>query len=91
MLGKLVRGISSLIVVLSALNVGIIGVTHHQVNIMARLGIEGTSSIGRFVFIIIGIAGLICLISFFRCCKKSHCHSESSSKSCCHHVHSDKE
>ncbi|AEB41587.1 DUF378 domain-containing protein [Chlamydia pecorum] len=93
MLGKLVRGISSLIVVLSALNVGIRGISHHQVNVMARLGLEGPSLLGRIVSIIIGLAGVICLLGFFGCCRKkschSHCHGESS-KSCCHH-HSDKE
>ncbi|AAP05036.1 DUF378 domain-containing protein [Chlamydia caviae] len=70
MLGKLVRGLSSLIVVLSALNVGIIGLTHHKVNLIARLCGGASATATQITYIIIGIAGMISLVSFCNCCCK---------------------
>ncbi|MEF9497354.1 MULTISPECIES: DUF378 domain-containing protein [Chlamydia] len=72
MLGKLVRGLSSLIVVLCALNVGIIGLTHHKVNLIARLCGGASATATQITYIVIGIAGIISLISYCSCCSKKH-------------------
>lgn len=83
MLSKLVKGISFLIVVLCALNIGIMGLTDLKVNLMTQVsGIESTAAT-KVIYIIIGIAGLISLIGFLGCfCKKRR------SGECCSKSHS---
>ncbi|EPP34398.1 hypothetical protein CP10139811_0379 [Chlamydia ibidis] len=76
MLGKLVRGLSSLTLVLCALNVGILGLTNHKVNILAQL-LGENGLIMRMGYIVTGIAGLISLLSYFSCCSKK------TNSSCC--------
>ncbi|ANH78243.1 DUF378 domain-containing protein [Candidatus Chlamydia sanziniae] len=80
MLGKFVRGLSSLILVLSALNVGILGITHQKVNLIAKLCGGTATPATQLAYIVIGIAGIIYLFSFFRncCAKKSSCSKGSS-------------
>ncbi|SPN73192.1 Domain of unknown function (DUF378) [Chlamydia serpentis] len=92
MLGKIIRGLSSLIVVLGALNVGIIGITHNKLNIIAKLCGGISTPATQITYIVIGIAGIICLLSFCRCCsKKSHCsQGDSCSSGNCHSHHSEK-
>ncbi|WP_348663841.1 DUF378 domain-containing protein [Chlamydia vaughanii] len=80
MLGKLVRGLSSLIVVLCALNVGIIGLTHHKVNLIARLCGGASAPATQITYIVIGIAGIISLINLCGCCSKKHQAGECCSK-----------
>ncbi|ADZ18295.1 DUF378 domain-containing protein [Chlamydia psittaci] len=83
MLGKLVRGLSSLIVVLGALNVGIIGLTHHKVNLIARLCGGASATATQITYIVIGVAGVISLISFCSCRAKKHQNGD-----CCPKGHS---
>lgn len=87
MLCKVCRGLSSLIVVLGAINTGVLGVTGYKVNIATRLLGEGTL-LTQAAYVMTGIAGVIVFLNFFKnCCKKRHgdcC----SSKGGCHH-HSD--
>ncbi|EPP38303.1 hypothetical protein BOKEGFJH_00104 [Chlamydia avium] len=83
MLGKLVRGLSCLIVVLSALNVGIVGLTHYKINIIERLCGGANTSATNITYIIIGLAGILYFIGCCGCCSKKH-----SSKDCCPKGHS---
>lgn len=83
MLGKLVRGLSSLIVVLSALNIGIVGLTHHKVNLIERLCGGANTPATNITYIVIGLAGILYFIGFCGCCSKKH-----SSKDCCSKGHS---
>lgn len=82
MLGSLIRGLSNLIVTLSALNVGIMGLTNNRVNFVAKfLGGEG-SFMTQIAYIVVGIAGLMKIASFCFCgCKRSK------KGECCHSGH----
>ncbi|CRI32494.1 Uncharacterized protein BN1224_CV14_A_00010, partial [Chlamydia pneumoniae] len=92
MLGKIIRGLSSLIVILCALNVGLIGITHNKLNIIAKLCGGVSTPATQITYIIIGIAGVICLLSFCPFCSKKsrHSHGDSCSSGGCHSHHSDK-
>lgn len=84
MLGKIFRGLSFFIVILSALNVGIEGIFHTDLA-SAIIGSAGTTV--RIIQIIVGIAGVISLINFVGCCSAKH--KKCCSKSC-HTSHCDK-
>ncbi|WP_213357958.1 DUF378 domain-containing protein [Chlamydiifrater phoenicopteri] len=70
MLGKLFRGLSSLIVILSALNMGLIGITNNKYDLMTTL--FGASGSLRLAYTIVGVAGAISLFYMGRSCCKSH-------------------
>ncbi|AAF39138.1 DUF378 domain-containing protein [Chlamydia muridarum str. Nigg] len=89
MLCKVCRGLSSLIVVLGAINAGILGATGYRVNIVARLLGEGTM-LTQAAYVVAGIAGVIAFLNFFKCCFKKRHSDCCSSKGGCHH-HTDRE
>ncbi|MBQ8498475.1 DUF378 domain-containing protein [Chlamydia sp.] len=89
MLCKVCRGLSSFIVVLGALNAGVLGVTGYKVNVIAHLLGEGTM-LTQAAYVVTGIAGIISLMGFFSCSFKKHHKDCCSPKEGCHH-HMDRE
>lgn len=83
MLGKIFRGLTYLIVILSALNIGVEGIFGK--NLVST--VFGTAdSTTRIIQIVVGVAGALSLIQLIGCCSvrsKKCC-----SKSC--HSHCDK-
>lgn len=90
MLCKVCRGLSSLIVVLGAINTGILGVTGYKVNLLTHLLGEGTMWT-QAAYVVTGIAGVMVCLNFLKCCFKKRHGDSCSSKGGYHHHHMDRE
>lgn len=78
---KLIRGIAMLLIVIGALNWGLVGL--FQYDLVADLFGGSFTPSARMVYDLIGISGLIGLFTFCRrCCSKSCCQCSSSSCQC---------
>lgn len=88
---KIVRCVSKALVIIGALNWGLVG--FFQMDLVAAV-FGGSFTMGaRVVYGVIGLAGLWALIHFCRCCGKGTCGKcgcSSSSCSCCTHNHNHK-